>query len=262
MKHKRLFAISTALVYLVFMILCLAYAFSVKHINSEYIMQADSVRYEKVESILSDCENKNLCFVNLKKIKNKIEKDAYLKVLKIEKKFPNSINVTVEERKEMFEINVDGQYFVLDENYFVLAKKSVSGDNVKLELEESVYDKNSLKIKGTFKLVAKEMENCIAKMLDNFSDWKNLLTKIKIEAVNSSSDNYRVTFYTTQGCQIEIRKAKSDGEQKVMVAINAYKQLTDLEKTDSKIIAFYSEKLGQVTADIEKITIEKENSND
>ena len=99
-------------------------------------------------------------------------------------------------------------------------------------------------------------------MLDNFSDWKNLLTKIKIVEIDSSSDNYRVIFYTTQGCQIEIRKAKSNGEQKVMVAIDAYNKLTDLQKTDSKIIAFYSEKMGQVTADIEKITIEKENSND
>lgn len=254
MKRKRLLIVSTALIYIFFVLLCLAYAFSIKHVNTDYIIQNGSVRYQKVENILSGYKNKNLCFVDLDKIRAKIEKDAYLKVNKIEKKYPNSINVIVEERKEMFEITYNSEIYVLDENYFVLNKKSENGDNIKLSLDRAVYDASSLTVKGTFKFAKVELENCILSMLSVFSDWKNLLSEIKVEKIGDYYDNYRVLFKTTQGCVIEIQQALEQTEQKVNRSYETYEGLTDLEKTDTIVKAFYSIKEETVKTVTEKIT--------
>ncbi len=241
MKRKRLLVISTALIYVFFVLLCLAYAFSLKHVNSEYIVQSNSVRYQKVENLLSGYKNKNLCFLDLDKITTKIEKDPYLKVNKIEKKYPNSINIAVEERKEMFEITYNSEVYVLDENYFILNKKTENGDNILLSLDGSVFDVDSLEIKSTFKFNKHELENCINLMLNLFSDWKNLLSEVKVERVGGEYgqyyDRYSIYFKTIQGSIIKIQDVLEQPEEKVSLAYETYEELSDLEKTDTIVIA-------------------------
>lgn len=258
MKRKRLLVLSTALIYVFFVLLCLSYAFSLKHINSEYVIQGDSLRYQKVESLLADYKNKNLCFLDLDKITTKIEKNPYLKVDKIEKKYPNSINITVEERKEMFEITYQSSVYVLDENYFVLDVKSKKGDNIELCLDEKVFDAESLGIKKTLKFNNANIENCIKAMFGVFSDWKNLLSEVEVKKIGDYGDSfYSVLFTTTQGCVIEIQKASDSKltEEKVLRAYEVYGELSDLEKTDTKIVShmLYVNNEERIEADKEKI---------
>lgn len=253
MKRKRLLIISTALIYVFFVLLCLAYAFSLKHINSEYIIQGDSVKYQQVESFLSSYKNKNLCFLDLDKVTTKIEKDAYLKVNKIEKKYPNSIDIIVEERKEMFEISYNSEVFVLDENYFVLNKKTEKGNNITLSFDGSVFDANSLKIKNTFKFNKTELEDCIKSMLNLFSDWKNLLSEVKVEKIGNEYDHYNIYFKTIQGSVIKIQKVLEQTEEKVSSAYETYESLNDLEKTDTMVTA-YKDRNEEIKVDKTKLS--------
>ncbi len=240
MKHKKVFYILTVSLYVVVLLLCLSFLFSVKEVKCNYSMVTVSERYQTVNEKLSKYESKNLLFVSTSKIKKELQKDPYVKVKSIKKDFPNKIVVEIEERREMFVIETDTQKFILDENYFVLKKvdKSTQSENITLKLNYSAFNADQLKVGKEITAIQDDIIICVNQMLSIFSDWKNILNGIEVEQVFGESGNYRVYFYTNQGVVIEVRKALEDGKTKAQNAYDRYCTLTDYEKTKGKILSY------------------------
>ena len=83
MKHKKIFYILTVSLYVVVVLLCLSFLFSVKEVKRNYSMISGSERYLQVEKQLDEYKNKNLLFLNTSKITNKLETDPYIIVKSI-----------------------------------------------------------------------------------------------------------------------------------------------------------------------------------
>lgn len=68
----------------------------------------------------------NIFYINLSASKNYILNDPYIDKVSITRKLPSQININVVERNAVFYINVDKDFYVIDENGIVLQKR----DNV------------------------------------------------------------------------------------------------------------------------------------
>lgn len=239
MKHKKIFYILTVSLYIVVLLLCLSFLFSIKKVNVNYDMVSFSDRYLTVEKQLEEYENKNLLFVNTSKIKNKLESDPYIIVKSIKKKFPNKLDVEIEERREMFVIQTENEKYFLDDKYFVLKKvdKQTDTDHINLVLNYSDFSTSQLVIGEQITAIKDDIIICVNEMLSIFSDWKNILKGIEVEQVFGEATNFRVCFYTNQGVVIEVRKALDDGVKKTQSAYDKYCELTDYEKTKGRIIS-------------------------
>lgn len=240
MKHKKVFYALTVSLYVIVLLLCLSFLFSVQEVKCNYSMVTISERYQAVNEKLEKYENKNLLFVNTSKIKKELQKDPYIKVISIKKDFPNKILVNIEERREMFSLETETQKFILDENYFVLKSvdKSAETEVISLKLNYANFSTQELKVGKEINAIQDDIIVCVNQMLSIFSDWKNILKGIEVEQVFGENNNYRVYFYTNQGVVIEIRKALEDGTTKAQNAYDRYSTLTDYEKTKGKILSY------------------------
>lgn len=252
MKHKRVFYVLTIIAYILVVLLSFSYMFSLRHVDVKFIMSTDSARIESIEKKTNSYKNNNLLFLKTSKIKKSLEKDPYVKVISVKKEYPNKIKVKVEERKEMYEISNGETKFILDENYFVLNKISndVETNSIELEINTQKFDFEKLSVGKTFSIIQEEIIVCVNEMLSNFTDWKNILCKIQVEELVNSpeKDNFRVLFYTNQGCYIEIYKCLERGVEKAIKAYEKYCELTDLDKTKGVIICTIDQISGQAVA--------------
>ncbi len=240
MQHKKVFYILTVSLYLVVLLLCLSFLFSVKEVKCNYSMVTVSDRYQVVNEKLSEYENKNLLFVSTSKIKKSLQKDPYIKVKSIKKDFPNKIVVEIEERREMFTIEAEAQKYILDENYFVLkaVDKSTQTEHITLKSNYLNFSDEQLKVGKEITDIHNDIIVCVNQMLSIFSDWKNILKGIEINQNFNEAENVSVWFNTKQGVKIEVGEALDDGTDKAKLAYEKYCSLSDYEKTKGEIYSY------------------------
>ena len=270
MKHKRVFYTLTVVMYIVVVLLSLAFLFSIKQVKANYDSVTNSNRYLVVEDILNDYKGKNLLFVNTNKIADRIEKDNYLIVKSIKKDFPNKILVEIEEREEAFIVESDIYRYYLDKNYYVLKKVDKHSDildNNLISLDLTNYNDfntDNLKVGETYTGLSGWIKNSIGEMISIFSDWKNILNQIKIEGQDKIF-GYTIYFKTRQGIEIEIQdpNIKLDtenntftyqesldpmvGVEEVREAYKVYSKISDYEKTSGNLLVYRQLEDGKIT---------------
>ncbi len=124
MKNKKLLITLIAVVF-AFVVICLSItAFTVKQVKISFIMSTNSFDASAVTKSMQQYNGKNLLFFNVDEIKVELEKNPYINVIRIEKSFPNVIEIDVEERREIYFINYDEKTYVADKDGVVLAEKN------------------------------------------------------------------------------------------------------------------------------------------
>ena len=74
---------------------------------------------KEILELIKISKNNSLLDIDLKSIKNKIEKHPYIKIAQITRKFPNQININILEREPLAYLNLD-EYLVVDNEGFIL----------------------------------------------------------------------------------------------------------------------------------------------
>ena len=247
MKSKRLVLVSIIVAFFLIVLLSCMTLFSVRQAKVNFAV-SEEFNTEEVQEILDGYKGKNLMFIKIDEIRAELEKYHYLEVVSIEKDYPNVLNVSLKERREVYCFQNGEQTYVTNEDGFVLS--SVQADYA---------DKNrnviSVKLSGVQiteikegSVVSTDSPELMTSVFDmakaaNLADCIKQINVIR-QAINEPGD---VEFITYSGVTICVQKAEIDGVEKIQTAFKVYdEKINDYEKAFDKLFVFRNAESGEI----------------
>ena len=247
MKNKKLWVTLIAVVFSLVVICLSITAFTIKQVNISFVMSSNAFDTKEVTSSTQVFTGKNLLFFNTDEVKNKLEENPYINVIKVEKIFPNVINIDVEERREIYFIDYQGKTYITDKDGVVLSEKKLdkeygSHEYIKVNLLSRMESDNFVvtsvslgeKIKSTNVGLFYKAHGLCEQV--HLTDSVNELT---IEKWFDGQEHVNVTFSTYSNVKITLEKAESKGDKKAESAFSVYdKEFSDYRKSQGVIRSF------------------------
>lgn len=259
MKKKSIFISLIIVLFFVVTVFLVFATFTINNVNAKIsVSEKGEVFYEELEPKLNSYVGKNLVFINTDEIKELIEQNPYFEVTKVEKAFPNTINIEFFERREVYILEYEHKSYLLSETGIVLSEitspienernlirinykdvdfyKDVAGykeaEIEKLEIgSKVVFDRESLLYTFTTLANSVDLTDCIKGMSVYLMESTGVDAQIGQKQVD-------VSFYTYSGVEIVVKDAENFGIEKVIDGFNYYDtegQLNDYYKSVRKI---------------------------
>lgn len=123
-KRKKLVKkVSIISIFMIAVLLFILIKASIFNISKIEVKNNIIVQKEKIVDYNSILGN-NIFLININDIKNQILTNPYIKSVKIKRKFPNCLVITVEERKATFALNEDNKFYILNEELYIMEEKN------------------------------------------------------------------------------------------------------------------------------------------
>lgn len=256
MKKRRLIAVVSILVIVIALIVLSSTVFSLNKVTLDFYDVTDAkisdyttlnhfVEDDFSDIISSGKFKKGQSIFTIKKSKHidNLEKEnPYLKVISIEIKFPNAINIKVIEREEFYYIQSGSTYYVCDGELKVLRTKDNPSNVIGLiELKgltvENGVTLSSLEVgdffTGGILQEISDVKNCLLvsyftheSALEKFSSFE----LVKVPTINGGTEYNLKMQCVDDGANtflIEIKNIENNMEDKIFKARTAYKELTE-----------------------------------
>ena len=126
MRYRRWIVLSTIVIYVLTLALAVMWLLKVREVDVRVTeTSSGSTVYaecnEKLEKMLL---GKKLFSVSADEIVTELEKDPYVTVKKVKRRFPDAVEVEIEERAECFAVKNEELYYILDRDYNLLDKRT------------------------------------------------------------------------------------------------------------------------------------------
>lgn len=124
-KHKKALIISSVILTIIVVIIILMFTlFSLKSVELSFKTETLNITTEQAQQIKQETLSYggSVLFINKDKIVSELEKEfPYLKIVNIETQIPDKFVIHCAEREELFSIESNGKYYVLDEELKILS---------------------------------------------------------------------------------------------------------------------------------------------
>jgi hypothetical protein len=240
MRTKKLAVILIAVVFAIVVLASSIAMFSVKEINVSYAVGGET-ETSAVQEKLEEYKGKNLMFVKVEEVAKTLNDFYYLEVVSVEKDFPNAINVTIKERREVYDIVSDGTVYVTTDNGFVVDSyadgtgKTSNREKIRIEL-----DGITITDGGLGKRIATNDDEFLSKVFE-MAKSVNLINCIETIKLEKGVVNQDAAFYTYTGVKILITDVLEYGlgVERIQKAFDSYDNVaTDFQMTFLTIRAF------------------------
>lgn len=136
MRNKRLLIIFGILLSLTLLIAVGSAIFSVKTVNAYCYNADDQELVERVEELKDKLAGKSIFMLNEEEIIAQIEGEiGGIKVVNIERLFPNRVSINFVKLFDYFEVNYDGSYYVCGIDGKILRRQEQSGGNSVIKIK-------------------------------------------------------------------------------------------------------------------------------
>lgn len=185
-KPKRIFGIIKILSILAIIcagivFLLLSPEFNIDNIN---VIGNSTLETQNILNLANIQEGENILSFSKRKVISNIMENPYVEQVKIKRKFPNTIDITVKERKKAFNIQNESEYIYIDNKGYILEISNEKSENPILKgitiNEETLKEGNRLMQEDLDKL---EEVWKIFDVLSN-NDLVSLVTQIDVNNVN------------------------------------------------------------------------------
>ncbi len=231
MKYKRLLLFVTSMIFITAFVICFFAVFKTAEIYVDVTAVTNS-KENITKKALTVCEAKqgdNLLFLNTDKLAEELNlQSGYLKVVKIEKKYPNKLYVTIEERVEKFAVLYENNYYMLDDEMHVLAKKDANTNNtdgnknVLLNFSIADIDESSIAIGSNLKVYDKATSLYLKENLDKLYLRRGDIYSIDVTVKKDKVYFRRLTLTMREGMVINIDKPNERMGEKIDKALEFY----------------------------------------
>lgn len=250
MKNRKLIISIISIVFAI-VVICLAVSvFTVKDVQVKFTFSANNIDSGKVNETVDDFVGKNLLFLKTEDIENELQKNPYIEVLSVEKKFPNVVKVAIKERREIYTLTYQGKQYITDMNGLALCEKNPSkvyGEHELINLEFENIAVENLSLGSLLKTDADGFVG-MALEISKGIDLTDSVKSMKIEKRFSGVNNLYVTFETYSGVNIVISKAEEKGLEKALKALQLYDVETDDYTKSFNTIEVYTLANGEIKA--------------
>ena len=136
-KKKRKIVIKRTFIFLVLLIvisvtLCLT--LPVFNLQNVLVTGNSKVSEEEILTLSAIQEGTNVFKINTKNVAIQVKENPYIEKVKVKRKYPNSINIEVEERVRAFYIKTENSYYIIDDKGYVLSQETELEEPFLIEL--------------------------------------------------------------------------------------------------------------------------------
>ena len=241
MGKKKLYTILIAVAFMITLICSTIGLFSLQKVKVNFAVADNADCYavqRKLDGLLGD----NLLFMDVKEVENLLKDFHYLEILSVQKQYPNVLNISIKERREIYYIptQIDEQtvYLVTNEQGFILDKvlaKEDSRSMIELQLEGINILSHQ---KGQY---LQTDDDGLLSTVFEMAKSVNLTDCIKKITVKESEGirEYYAEFKTHSGVKMIIEDLMNLGVDKTLNAFNVYVNiLTDYQKAHGEIQSY------------------------
>ena len=231
MKYKRLLVFVTSMIFFTALIICFFAMFKTAEISIDVNSVAGSNEQvaEKVQALLQDKEGKNLLFISTEELEREVNGvSSYAKVTKIEKKYPNKLEVYVEERVEKFAVCYQNKYYVVDEEMHVLKEKQENVNNVTgkpnllINFDIADIDTETLKVGKNLSIYDAKTSAYLKENINSLFEKMGDISTVSITVKKEKFYFRRITLTMREGMVINIDKADIRTSEKIKKAYEFY----------------------------------------
>lgn len=256
MKHKRLLILSTCLVFAMVCFVALRELFTVKDVNVIYSVTTEGVT-EEVYNLVEKYKGRNIFTVDLAEIKQEITANNYLKVLSVEKKYPNEILINLIERSERYYYVANDAVYYFDDEYFIvrMADSKPEGETYLTEWAfVEIMNGNALPVECSlmdYFVFPEDFINDVQLVTKTTAGIASSITKIIFVSTGEAGE-HRISLQMREGVVIEIRKAGASLEEKLLSGVAFYNNLEEGKKIEGLIYVQIDDKSGKVASYYQK----------
>ena len=237
MRTKKTMVILIATVFAFVLLFSCILLFSIKKVNAEFSVATD-IDTQEIEQRLTEYCGENLLFFDTQEIEELIKEYPYFELVKVEKQFPNVINVTLVERLETYYLITEETVYVTDKDGVVLNR--FGAENLEQNLSREIITLSFNGVNFTEQTLGAKIVCDSQELFDltlNMSKSVDLTDCIKSIRVEKAPEKQDVYFTTYTGVSILVTEALNRGEEKTIAGFNAYNDKTnDYLKTYNNIV--------------------------
>ena len=253
---KTLIMTSIALVLLLAVVAAgLNVIFTVSYIEASFSTFSDEGEAEAqaLKGELDAFVGKSLTFLKLNEVEKTVEKHPSFRVESVKKKFPKTVEISIQERRELFAYQMnDGQFAMIDSEGMCVR---LSDDNISRTGGENVLLKNfTLPLEVGQKVEEKYFDallNAVSGFESHIADVRaNVREVVLTYNGGSSSFNFNsFEIYMQEGCVIVMYDPLSRADEKAQKAMEVYNELNDIEKMYVSFAVLEERDSGKITTD-------------
>lgn len=236
MKHtKSLVAVISVILFLSVLLLGANTVFSVSKVEIEYTLSSDQA-YEDAEALHNALNEKfvgeNILFLREENVRSQFDEYPYLNVTGVEKQYPDTVKLFVEEKLEVFALVRQGEnaqvYAMADKQGNILRESSTNQNNVdggeNVSIEGLTYSaQKGFQGDAHFQTAI----DLFTKAAEKMGSVRGCFTRLQI---SSNAVRTVFTLYTREGVYIEIDNPAQATDEKITSALNLFLSLKDNEK--------------------------------
>lgn len=235
MKNKRVLYIFLTLFFIVTIVLLSSVLFSVNGAFISPVGDVTDIDQQKVQEQLDACIGKNIFFIDEKAVIEDIEKEnPYIKAINIERIFPSTIKLHFTRRKELFEMEKDGTYFVMDSEAKVLRTGEQCSGLALLDIDYSDGAQVSDILSSNDISDALLMYNAFTMLTAEQRQYDESLFNAYFERVYKES-NDNINLVTNYGCEICLVNFKIKTAEKLYTAFLILDGFDDQQRATENI---------------------------
>ncbi len=244
MKGKRRIFLNliVAAAFLIVVIVAFFSVFSLAEVRVRFVLGENGGAYEgEIRETLEAHRGKSLLFLDTEEIRKELAAYPYFEVKKLEKSYPNGLEVELSERREMFLFESGGASYVLDGDGFILAEGGQKDGLIRLTAKTFAEDDEearediaviSAEVGSTLSLEDGGLLSLVYQMSE-LADYTDTIEEIEVRYGEIGGEVLmdEVVFHMRTGVEIWVYSALDAGVDKMALALQAFNEGTDYQKS-------------------------------
>lgn len=245
---KKMLTIVLCVVFIAITFVSFALLTTVRKVEVKFAV-VDNTDASAVQAVVDKYVGTNIILIDKSEVKDSLSNFSYVEVLSVEKRFPNTLTVSVKERREIYSVEVGNDVCIVGENGHLLRTVAKSGfeptrEIIKLDIGGvSVTEKINGQV---LKTDSDQLFNAVLSMAKsvNLANCIKEISIIKYQAEGELSD---VEFVTYTGVKICVYKAEEMGVEKIQRAFEVYdSKVSDYEKASDTLYVSYNSETDKI----------------
>lgn len=244
MKGKRRIFLNliVAAAFLIVVIVAFFSVFSLAEVRVRFVLGENGGAYEgEIRETLEAHRGKSLLFLDTEEIRKELAAYPYFEVKKLEKSYPNGLEVELSERREMFLFESGGSSYILDGTGFILAEGVQKDGLIRLTAKTFAEDVNvidediavlSAEVGSALSLEDGGLLSLVYQMSE-LADYTDTIEEIEVRYGEIGGEVLmdEVIFHMRTGVEIWVYSALDAGLDKMALALQAFNAGTDYQKS-------------------------------
>lgn len=250
MRTKKIFVILIAIFFVFALVFCGMFILSVNKVEVNYSVSSET-DITAIQKKFDEFKGDNLLFLDTDDVKGCLSSNPYFEVTKVEKSFPNVLQVNVKERREAYHMEYQDKYYITTKDGILLnivdkAEYVLKDSREIIQVKFDGIAVEQAKLGRKIETSSQELILSMYEMLDavNLTD---CVKSIKVSKLNIEMSYITLDTYT--GVEIKVEKPNERSVEKIQEAFNLYENgTTDYQKLNKKIIVYENKVDGEIKA--------------